>query len=137
MLFKNKEKITPSANLSEKNLSEAGLLRLILENQLVIIKHLEAVEQNLEAIAKSYNKSSKTMNQFSKAFAAILGNQKVFYQKFLLTRLNMMEISEGKPVSISRNEQIELENSRSEKPNPEITVLPELNLSARLKNKYH
>lgn len=90
-----------------------------------VLKKLEAIEERLAVIERKLGAIDKTARKDSKLLAGVLPvlqsivkNQCMFYGKFLLTRLNLLEISEGKRPSISVNEKREIENSKAAQPKP-------------------
>jgi len=95
----------------------------LADAQVLLAERLMKLERKLDMASES---SSVMFKNITTDLSGILKNQNTFYSKFLLTRLNLIELSEGKKISISRTEQMEIENSRSVSPDERITRLPQL-----------
>lgn len=96
-----------------------------------LVKAMEKIEKRLDVVTAAETELFKAI---SANMSQIIKNQGVFYTKFLLTRLNMIELSEGRSISVSRNEQMELENSRTSTPDKKVASLPQL-VEARIIDK--
>ena len=97
-----------------KTPQDQELLQTIAANQLLLSKKLEAIEKRLEKLDKKQ----------TEGFADTVRGLFILYGKAVMARLNFMELSEGKPISISSNELNEIRNSQSPEPNPNFLVLP-------------
>lgn len=98
----------------ESRQSDRKLLESILQNQVALGKKLDALDKRLAAFEKKQEKN----------FSSIISNLFIIYGKQVMARLNFLELSEGKPISISENEKREIENSMAETPDPKLLVLP-------------
>ncbi len=99
----------------------------VVEKMLASHKELAAKLTRIERRMEAANKANSTVyRHLSDNLGSIIKNQGVMYTKFLLTRLNFIELSEGRKISVSATEQMELENSASETPDRRITRLPKL-----------
>lgn len=120
-----KSKVT-SKKTVEKKTSSSELIDGIYE----MIATQREIAKSLERLEKKMDNSNHAQSAFFKDISGNLGkiikNQSVFYTKFLLTRLNLVELSEGKRVSVSKNEQMEFENSKLANPDQRIASLPQL-----------
>ncbi len=96
-----------------------------------LVKAMEKIEKRLDFVTAAETELFKVI---SANMSQIIKNQGVFYTKFLLTRLNMIELSEGRAISVSRNEHRELENSRTATPDKKVASLPQL-VEARIIDK--
>lgn len=94
--------------------SDRTLLENILQNQVVLGKKLDAIDKRLAAFEKKEEKH----------FSSIISNLFIIYGKQVMARLNFLELSEGKPISISENEKREIENSMAENPDARMLILP-------------
>ena len=97
-----------------KTVSEKQLLQTIAANQVLLSKKLEAIEKRLEKMDKKQ----------TQGFGDMLRGLFILYGKAVMARLNFMELSEGKPISVSTNELNEIRNSQSAEPNPNFLILP-------------
>lgn len=100
--------------LFSKRQNDHELLLTIAENQVLLSKKLETIEKRLEKLDK------KQTEGFSDTVRGLF----ILYGKAVMSRLNFMELSEGKPISVSANELHEIRNSQSDEPNPKHLVLP-------------
>lgn len=107
--------------------SSKKILEEILENQKQIIKKIDLLERKILEIERG-NKDIKEGVFYT------LRNTVILYGKSVLTRLNFLELSEGKPITVSVNEQKEIENSFSEEKDPNIFALPQVSDKSK-KNK--
>ena len=102
------------AFFGKKKQSDRDLLLTIAQNQLALAKKLEAVEKKLEKFDKKQSEN----------FGHVLRGLFIMYGKAVMARLNFIELSEGKPISVSENEMREIRNSLRDDPDPDTLVLP-------------
>lgn len=103
------------------NTSDTEMLKMILQNQGRIAQRLEAIEKRLEKFEKKHERS----------FFNVIQGLYILYGKAVMARLNFLELSEGRPVTVSDNERKEIDNSFSENPNTKMLVLPIPNKAQR------
>jgi hypothetical protein len=100
--------------LFTKASQEIDLLQTIAANQVLLAKKLEAIEKRLEKMDKKQ----------TQGFGDTLRGLFILYGKAVMARLNFMELSEGRPISVSNNELNEIRNSQAAEPNPKFLILP-------------
>ncbi len=95
----------------------------VVKTQRYIVERLDSIEAKLDILIQNTSTdSSETRGMLSK----IMNNQAAIYLKLLLARLNFIELSEGRQISVSENEKVELDNSFTQKPQKGIMRLPKL-----------
>ena len=103
-------------------------------------KILDKIEKNQQKILKLLEELVQTVSKLETEQKAIkrgvfetLRNTFILYGKSVLTRLNLIELSSNQPISVSENEMREIENSKKDRPDPNIFVLPNMHKSAKNK----
>lgn len=126
MAKKTAAKKTSTKNIRKRKSPQEKILKAIsnlTDSNQQLSRAMEKIEKRLDMAVAA---ETDLFKNISASLSQIVKNQGVFYTKFLLTRLNMIELSEGRSISVSRNEQAELENSRTQNPDKRVTTLPQL-----------
>ena len=103
-----------SMKLFSKRQTDHDLLLTIAQNQALLVKKLEAMEERLKKLDKKQ----------TEGFGDMVRGLFILYGKAVMARLNFMELSEGRPISASENELNEIRNSMREEPDPNVLILP-------------
>ncbi|NDF13114.1 MAG: hypothetical protein EB060_09930 [Proteobacteria bacterium] len=88
-----------------------------------VAKRLDAIEAQLERIEKMLSSQQEAHSNW---FESVTKNISVLYGKSVLTRLNLIELSKGEEVTLTDNEQKEINNFLSDRPSPNMLTFNKL-----------